>query len=302
MFGIRVFFFKFANRIVNRKDMLLIADSGSTKTQWAIAGQGKPTEEFSSGGLNPSLMSDAEFTDAVRAALAESGESDFDGIFFYGAGCTPSRAVKVRAILADLTGCGNVEVGSDMLGAARGLCGNSEGVVGILGTGSNSCRYNGREIVANTPPLGYVLGDEGSGARLGISLVNGILKGYLPEDLQRVFYESTGLDKDEIIRRVYREPAANRFLASFTRFIAETIARPEIESLVTEEFSRFFSNNITRAYGSIPVIHFVGSIAEVFKPQLMAAASIHHLKVGKVVSRPLPLIVDYHLQTSFNCC
>lgn len=278
--------------------MLLIADSGSTKTQWAIAGEGNPIVEFQSPGLNPSLMSDGEIEASLREALSGVDVRGLEAVYFYGAGCTASRAGRVAEILSGLTGCDKVEAGSDMLGAARALCGDSEGVVGILGTGSNSCRYDGRMIVANTPPLGYILGDEGSGARLGICLVNGILKGYLPEDLQRDFLASTGFDKDEIIRRVYREPAANRFLASLTRFLAEKIERPEVDALVTDEFSRFFTNNVTRAYGDVPVIHFVGSIAEVFRPQLLSAASRHSLTVGTIVGRPLPLLTAYHLQ---NC-
>ncbi len=276
--------------------MILIADSGSTKTQWALIENDSVVRDFSGHGINPLMFTDGMLSDMLAADLRDVRLGDRDSVFFYGAGCIPSQCPRVAYVLQRVTGAGSVEVNSDMLGAARALCGDSQGIVCILGTGSNSCFYNGREIEANTPPLGYVLGDEGSGARLGIALVNGILKGRFPEHLRKAFKDETGLDKDEVIRRVYREPEANRFLASLTYFISSHIAEPVIDNMVTDEYVRFFRNNVMHSYPAGLELNFVGSLAEVFAPQLVKAARECGLTTGRTVRRPLPLLAEYHIR------
>ncbi len=277
--------------------MKLIADSGSTKTQWALVDSDRADSPvlFETAGLNPTLMPAAEFKMALAEALAPLHGRVIDEVHYYGAGCTPAVAQIVVDSLRAVTDAQRVEAASDMLGAARGLCGDQPGIVAILGTGSNSCYYDGERIVANTPPLGYILGDEGSGARLGVALVNGVLKGYLSADICRSFHDSTGLGKTEIIERVYRQPAPNAFLASLVPFIAHNIADDEsIAEMVKSEFRLFFERNIIHAYPAGNTINFVGSIAQVFESAVREVACEYGLEVGRIVRRPLPLIIDYH--------
>lgn len=274
--------------------MVLIADSGSTKTQWVVTDGTADVAEFTTKGLNPVMLGIDELRDELSAALVSVSLTHGDSVFFYGAGCVPELCPTVAAVIREVTGCRHVEVASDMLGAARALCGTEPGIAAILGTGSNTCYYDGREIVANTPPLGYVLGDEGSGARLGIALANGVLKGYLSAELAAAFAAETGLDKASVIERVYRRPGANVFLASLTRFIAAHIDRAEVDALVRAEFVRFFSHNIAHAYPAGLPVSFVGSLAEVFEPQLRTAAAEAGFEVGLIVRRPLARLADFH--------
>lgn len=276
--------------------MILIADSGSTKTQWILAGQNGVTEEFLTPGINPVHLSGDALRDTFASALGGRDFADsLEGVRFYGAGCLEWLCPDVAKAISEVTGCGDVKVGSDMLGAAHALCGDRPGIVAILGTGSNSCYYNGRRIVANTPPLGYILGDEGSGARLGIRLVNGVLKGYLPEEICRKFAEETGIDKDTVIERVYRQGGANVFLASLVPFLKKHIAEPEVERVVEEEFGLFLERNIVKAYPAEYAVNFAGSIASVFEEQLRRACQRSGLETGIIAARPLPMLVNYHL-------
>ena len=274
--------------------MILIADSGSTKTQWVLADHAGVVKEFFTPGINPVHLTD----DALRHAFDEALSSVECGparVRFYGAGCTEWLCGKVEAILGAVTRCGDVKVGSDMLGAAHALCGNEPGIVAILGTGSNSCYYNGNHIEANTPPLGYILGDEGSGARLGIRLVNGVLKGYLSAEVANDFFSETGLDKAAIINRVYRGEAANVFLASLVPFIKAHISDASVKAMVEDEFRLFLERNIVKAYPTGLPVNFAGSVSAVFENQLRAACDIAGVSVGGISPRPMPGLVKYHL-------
>lgn len=278
--------------------MLLLADAGSTKIQWATLHEGKVVSGFVSGGINPCLLSRGQLRDALGVALRETAGTSIDRVVYYGAGCLPEVCPAVADTLRDITGCREAEVYSDMLGAARALCGHNPGIAAILGTGANSCYFDGNEIKANTPPLGFILGDEGSGARLGIALVNGVLKGYFPAHIADLFAAETGLDKAGIIRRVYREAAPNAFLASLTRFIGRHISEPALEEMVVREFMAFFERNVLYAYPSELPVHFTGSIAAAFERQLREAADAVALYIGRIEARPMPLLIRYHLSES----
>lgn len=220
-----------------------------------------------------------------------------DAVFFYGAGCiSPEVCGNVsRALKANLPSAANVEVYSDLLAAARALCGHQSGIACILGTGSNSCFYDGREIVANVSPLGFILGDEGSGAVLGKLFLGDMLKNQLPDDITQSFLKEYDLDLLGVIRRVYREPQPNRFLASVAPFLAKNISCPQIHGLVTGSFKAFFSRNIRQydSYGSYPV-NFIGSIARVFRRQLIEAAEATGCTVGLTVKSPMQGLISYH--------
>ena len=223
--------------------MILLADSGSTQCTW-IADDGVRMRTMRTRGINAVQHSDEQ----IRSSLAELPRfGSVTAVRFYGAGCGrtfPETSERLRQLLARHFGTQEVSVESDLTGAARALAGNRPGIVCILGTGSNSCCYDGRRIVANTPPLGWILGDEGSGAHLGRLLVGNLLKGIYGKELLQRFYEEERLDYDTLIRRVYREPMGNRFLASFTRFIARHPEHTELTELVRGAFRSFVERNL----------------------------------------------------------
>lgn len=276
--------------------MRLIADSGSTKTDWALtSADGNAVKTFSTGGINPVLLTDAEVSSILSHELrpALAGMS-VGAVYFYGAGCRPDQRERMSRLLAEATGTERVEVESDLLGACRALCGNGSGICCILGTGSASCLYDGGKIVRQTPSLGYILGDEGSGTALGRRLLADVLKGQLPKTLCQAFLEETGLDVPLAIEKVYRQPWPNRFMASFAPFLATHLEEEAVKELVEDEMQRFVRRNLL-AYGrkDLPV-SFVGSVAHHFQPYLEKALTVEGLHLGCVERRPLLRLVTYH--------
>ena len=284
----------------------IVADAGSTKTTWfRIFPDGRRAFTVTQG-INPVLQDDA----AIRGIIEKEAfpRQIFDNtenshIYYYGAGCIPSQCRRMETLLAGVCRSSHVEVRSDLWGAARALCGHEAGIACILGTGANSCKYDGRDIVRHVSPLGYILGDEGSGAALGKRLVADILKKLLPEDLCHEFASAYGWDETDIIRKVYREPGANRFLASLTPFLKAHAAHPAIHALLLECFDTFFARNVmSYAPGTLPV-HFTGSIAFHFQDELKEAARHCHLCVGKIIKDPMEGMLKYHSaspKTSLN--
>lgn len=215
-------------------------------------------------------------------------------IHFYGAGCTPEKSIIVEEALKTLFPQTSIEVKSDLLGAARALCGIHKGIACILGTGSNSCYYDGKQILHNVSPLGYILGDEGSGAVLGKRLVGDCLKNQLPTNICKAFLETFGLTPAGIIDKVYRQPQANRFLASLTPFLSAHREVPQIHDLLVSCFMDFFRRNVMQyPYIDTP-IHFVGSIAWHFKEEVKEAADTLNLQTGKFIQSPIEELRKYH--------
>lgn len=283
--------------------MKIIFDCGSTKTSVAIIPpDGAVLYTDLANGYNAMSGGDDDFyrlasADETISALCTS----ITEIHFYGAGCATSQACgRVRSQLARLfphAGI-NINVESDMLGAARALCRHSAGIVGILGTGSNSCTYDGRNITANVSPLGYILGDEGSGAVLGRLFLGRLLKNQFPSILRQKFENRYKMDIPEIITRVYRTPRPNAFLASFAPFIAENAAMPEVETFLLDEFSRYVRHNLLNypEFPSLPV-HLIGSIATNFREYIAKAIAKYGGSIGNVVQAPLHGLVEYHKET-----
>ncbi|KAA6340594.1 hypothetical protein EZS27_011565, partial [termite gut metagenome] len=188
--------------------MILIADSGSTKTDWGVVEHGQLIRLIQTKGMNPYFQSEEEIGDEITGTLLPQLETNpFDAVYFYGAGCTAEKTPVVNKIISERIKVTNtIEVCTDMLAAARALCGRKAGITCILGTGSNSCYYDGKEIINNVSPLGYILGDEGSGAVLGKQLLGDILKNQLTAELKEKFLIQYKLTSGEIIERVYRQP------------------------------------------------------------------------------------------------
>ena len=276
--------------------MMLIADSGSTKTDWCVILDNTPIKRIGTKGLNPFFQSEEEIQqELTHSLLPQLPEGTIDSVYFYGAGCTPEKAPTLRRAIADsLPVVGNIKAYSDMLAAARGLCGREAGITCILGTGSNSCFYDGKEIVNHISPLGFILGDEGSGAVLGKLLVGDILKNQLSPAIKEVFLKQFDLTVPEIIDRVYRQPFPNRFLASLSPFIAQHLEEPGIRQLVLGSFIAFLRRNVMQYdYTQYPA-HFIGSVAHCYKEILQEAAQETGIRIVKILQSPMEGLIQYH--------
>ncbi|MCM1518150.1 MAG: hypothetical protein NC117_05885 [Pseudoflavonifractor sp.] len=277
--------------------MILIADCGSTKVDWCVVDDGRVVCRVSTGGINALLMTEVEIADIIGRELMPAIEGcAIDEVHYYGAGCISDEVCdNVRRAIAHHIPASVVEVNTDLLAAARALCGRERGIACILGTGSNSCYYDGERIVDNVSPLGYILGDEGSGAVLGRLLVGDVLKNQLSPALCEKFLTQYNLDTLEIIHRVYREPQPNRFLASVSPFLLENMEEPAIHRLVLNSFKSFFVRNISHyeGYRDMPV-NFVGSIAYYYHDVLKEAADAIDATLGTIVISPMDGLISYH--------
>ncbi len=273
-------------------NITITADSGSTKTTWRIEDGAKVTL-LTTQGINPFHQKEEHIRQILYKDLQMQTTfppvERVSRVLFYGAGCTKEKSPLLKEILSEAFPHATVvEVDSDMLGAAKALFGNNEGIACILGTGANSCLYDGRRIVANISPLGYILGDEGSGAVLGKTFLNVLYKGD-HRDFIGVFERESGLTMAEVVQRVYREPMPNRFLASLAPFIKEHLNEAWIEALVEDCFRLFFRRNV--AHYSRPDLpcSFVGSIAFHFSEQLRKAAEAEGYAIGTIIKEPLAI-------------
>lgn len=275
--------------------MKLIADSGSTKTDWALVTDDGSVAFFCSQGINPIHQDDATIGRILaQELLPQLPPRAVSELFFYGSGVRPSEEQHMQAVLGTVLHAVRVEAHSDLLGAARALCGHDEGLACILGTGSNSCHYDGHRIVQNTPPLGFILGDEGSGAVLGIALLNALYKGRLSDSLRQAFESSMGMTLTQVLDRVYRQPLANRFLASLSPFIHDHLDDEHVEDLVVSHFLRFFRHNLEPYHCPHLSVNAVGSVASCYEPQFREAAAAAGFSVGRVVRSPIHRLIDYH--------
>ena len=278
--------------------MILIADSGSTKTDWCVAKDGFTVKRFTTQGINPYHQDERRINGIVLdELLPQTGEYKLKKIVFYGSGCRDETIPTMKNILySAFNNNVEVEIYSDLLGAARAICGHEEGIACILGTGSNSCLYDGKNIVGNIPPLGYILGDEGSGATLGKIFINEIFKNSQMNDLKKEFLQVLKMTEGDIIDRVYRQPMANRFLASLAPFIHSHIERHEVNEIVTENFRQFLLKNVKRYHRDDLQVSFIGSIAWHFKSQLLQSALEENVYVGSVEKSPMDGLLRYHFR------
>ena len=278
--------------------MILIADSGSTKTDWCVVENGQPIQQISTKGINPFFQSEEEISNEIATSLLPQLKTNaLDAVYFYGAGCGfPDKIAMVhRAITKHLQIKREVEVNTDMLAVAHGLCQHEAGIACIMGTGSNSCYYDGKQIVSNVSPLGFILGDEGSGAVLGKLLVGDILKNQMTPELKEKFLKQFSLTPADIIDRVYRKPFPNRFLASLSPFLAQNIDEPCIHALVLGSFKSFLKRNVMQ-YGNFrnSKVHFIGSVAFYYKTILAEAAQEMNIQLGTIIKSPMEGLIKYH--------
>ncbi len=277
---------------------MLIAESGSTKTDWRAVDQTGKIQQFITAGFNPFHQKSEAIAAEIKQNLLPSLKNEINEVHFYGAGCSSeSMCGIVESALKECFPASKIFVEHDLLAAARGLCGHEHGIACILGTGSNSCIFDGKNITANIPALGYILGDEGSGSYMGKRFIADFLIGKLPEKLAKDFSEKSGLTKDKIFEAVYMQPMPSRFLASFGKYIFQRLDEPYLMNLVRQSFVDFFDRYICRYpnYQSLPV-HFTGSIAFYFSKILHDVASEKQVRIGRIVETPAAALVLYHTE------
>lgn len=277
--------------------MILLADSGSTKTHWCLMAASGQTSEFFTDGINPFQQTSDAIRNTIQMQLLPQMAhlmwvGTVTNVYFYGAGCTPEKKKPVMMAIQACFKHADIVVESDMVGAARGILGKTAGVACILGTGGNSCYYDGENIVKNVPALGYILGDEGSGAVLGKRLVSDLLKNQLTDELKEKFLSEYNLTQADIIEKVYRQPFPNRFLASLSRFCADNIDNPLIYKLVYDHFD-YFAKRILPQYPASPV-GFVGSIAYYYQDVLKKVLSDNGFECGKILQSPMEGMKEFH--------
>lgn len=291
--------------------MQLIADSGSTKTDWAIVTGASQPVVLNTQGINPVHQSREEIVRILREEFVSLMASNTEvqklrssailtpqfplAVYFYGSGIRPEMESLMTVLLQEtFPQAQTIEAHSDLLGAARALCGRNEGIACILGTGANSCLYDGKTIVKHTPALGYILGDEGSGAVLGKRFIHDLYGGILSDKIRETFEAETKLNLAEIIKRVYRQPLANRFLASLSEFISNHLDEPEVRGVVVQNLVDFLRYHISPYNRQDLPVSFVGSIAWHYQDELRESAERLGFKLGTVLKTPLAGLIRYH--------
>lgn len=280
--------------------MILIADSGSTKTMWClINNHGTTIMQFCSNGINPYFQCIEAISNEIASNVApQLLPHTISAIHYYGAGCGNELAcMQIKQALSIHFSTQTVTIQGDLIGAAHALCGHSEGVACILGTGSNSCLYDGKQIVMNTPPLGYILGDEGSGAALGKQLLSDCFKNKLPKHLTQALCETYQLDAIKLIEQVYKQPNPNRFLASFSLFIHTHKADPYIHTLIKDSFISFIERNVLNYQRPDLPMHSIGSVACYYKEILREATNDCKIQLGNVIQSPMDGLISFHTHT-----
>lgn len=278
--------------------MILVADSGSTKTEWKVINSGAPRESLFTSGINPFFLTDQEIYSLLKKELGDLEGGKFSHVYYYGTGCNSAvRENTVRDAIVQFLSAEEIFVGSDMLAAARSLCMTEPGIACIIGTGSNSCYYDGKDIISNVAPLGYILGDEAGAAVIGRKLVSGVLKKQVSPEVIDLFFGTYKITPGEILENVYMKPFPNRFLGQFARFISANIQITELQDIINSCFDDFIVRNILQYPESeyLPV-HFTGSIAFHFRPFLEELLKKHNLKTGKITLSPMAKLIEYHIE------
>ncbi len=281
--------------------MKLIADSGSTKTDWRLIQEGEVIAEFETEGINPYLKTREAILDLLKDLATRYIKTleNIDVIYFYGAGCAlPEKKEQLANCFQTIFSTAKVYVYHDLLGAAIATCGNKAGVVAILGTGSNSCVFDGTQIIAEQNSLGYVLGDEGAGSQIGKLLLKDFLYQQMPIALAKQLQADFNLNKASVLDNVYKKPFPNRYMASFVKWIGNYIEKEEyLQRLVLKAFDDFFATHLTKydVSNELPV-NVVGSVGYYFKEYLYITAFKYEMKIGRIIQKPIDRLVEFNLK------
>ena len=275
--------------------MRLIADSGSTKVDWRAIHRDNSVQEITTAGINPFFQTEEQIVYELRQNLQPQISSTVNEIHFYGAGVSSPEKIKVlQDCFRKIFPQARTSAYSDLLAAARALCGRKAGIAAILGTGANSCFYNGNEIVDNVPACGFILGDEGSGAVLGKKFVSDFLKRQLPPELSKLASEKYDLSYNSVVERVYKQPFPNRYLATFSVFLNENKDNPYVINLLRTSFEEFFRRNIMHYDYKKNSVNIVGSVAYHYSDIIADVAQGLKIKIGNIIKSPINGLVEYH--------
>lgn len=282
--------------------MVLIADGGSTKTNWCLLSGSGEKLYFNTEGYNPFFVDTLYIVDSLKNGLPkELSPKAVEHIYYYGAGVhNKEKAAVISDALKQVFPQAHSEVSHDLLAAARALLGNKAGFAAILGTGTNTCIYDGKEIVLNISSAAYILGDEGSGCYIGKKVLTDYIRGYMPEDVHKAFWEKYKLTSDQVMSAVYSQPLANRFCAGFSKFCSdEEVDSDYSRALVSAAFDDFFNNLVIR-YPHYQDYSFncIGSVAHEFSTILSEKVAQYGMQMGRIVRSPIEDLVQYHLSNS----
>lgn len=278
---------------------ILLADSGATKCEWCLAHSSKKSRVVFTQGISPYFLNTPQIEAIIRnELLPDLKNTAIDAVYYYGTGCRlPENARIVKKAISNVFKGTEVKVTHDLLGAARALCGHEKGIACILGTGCNSCYYNGRSIVKNSPGLGYVLGDEGSGAYLGKKVLQYYLYNTFDEELRYKFESKYKPVQEDILEHVYKKRLPNRYLASYSLFLAENRGHYMIENIIEDGLNDFFFTHLCK-YGEswkLP-IHFTGGVSYAFRDKIIELCHAYEFELGTIMKNPMEGLLAYHLQ------
>jgi N-acetylglucosamine kinase-like BadF-type ATPase len=280
---------------------IIIVDSGATKTDWIIIKNNEKQNSIQTLGFNPYYYSIEELNKEIQGKiLPQVSLKEIEAIYFYGSGI--STASKIAFTKTSLQNCFPdvpIKVDHDLLGAARGLLLNKEGIACILGTGSNSCVYDGTTIIHNIPSLGYFFADEGSGTHIGRLFIESFLRDKLPQDLKDIFIKEYNLNAEMILENIYNKEYPNKFLSAFCKFVSKNIAHPFMQDLVKKSFVDFFETYILEYpnYKKLDLV-FTGSVAEVFQDLLKDVALTYDLNISNIIKNPMDGLIEYHCKNN----
>ncbi len=273
----------------------LIADSGSTKVDWRALMPDGTVKAIYTEGINPVFQTAEYIIEIFRKKLLPELGSGVTDVYFYGAGVLSAEISRTLSNCFKSVFPNSIcHAASDVLAAARALCGHRAGIACIMGTGSNTCFYDGKDVVKNVRAGGFILGDEASGGVLGKKLLSDFIKGLLPEEIEKEFVKRYGLDYPKIVEKVYKQPLPSRFLASFSPFINEFRSHPHINNLLRTSFEEFFTRNIYSYDYKNYDVNLVGSIAYYYEDILKDVAALKGVRIGKILQAPIEGLVEYH--------
>jgi N-acetylglucosamine kinase-like BadF-type ATPase len=281
--------------------MILIADSGSTKSSWCIA-DAQQSFFFETEGYNPYFVDTDYIVISLKSALPPEVEATkVTGIYFYGAGCSADKMQIIEDALKSIFTNAKCYIEDDLLAAARSLLGKQAGFAAILGTGTNTCIYDGEHITHNIDSLGFILGDEGSGGAIGKKIISDYIRGNMPDDIKAKFLNTYNATADELIDNIYSKPMANRFCAAFSKFVYDNIQHQYAHDIVKDAFNDLFRKLVSNYpdYKKYP-FNCVGSIGYYFRDILEDVANEYGMQLGRIEKSPIEDLVTYHLDLFYQ--
>jgi N-acetylglucosamine kinase-like BadF-type ATPase len=276
----------------------IIADSGATKCQWTVV-VGKQKKTITTIGISPYFLTTTQIIETIQKGFQKKIDpKTIDAVYFYGTGLSnPLNVVSIKKALKTVFSKAKLDIQTDLVAVARATCQHHKGVACILGTGSNTGYYNGKKIIKNSPGLGYVLGDEGSGAYLGKKVLQYYLYQTFDEELLHSFESKYEISKDQILDAIYKQPLPNRYMASFAQFLSEHRGHYMIENIIEDGINDFFFAHLNKLNESwLHPIHFAGSVAYVFRDVIKQLATAYELEIGKIIKSPMEGLLVYHQQ------